>query len=357
MVDQLLRAAGYLAVLISPALLALSGWVGEPYLLVGTVLIAFPLARSVFGAVDTREPPDWDERIAGALDRLPMVYIVFLLGALVVLVANLARSEPSITASFGWVLSLWLTLLFSTCVAHELLHRPGRVDRTCGHLLAGLAGYAILGYEHNRHHRLPGNTAAAEWPRVDESVWRFALRRLRVIVPETLGSRGLAIAGAQGSPVVRNLRLAIAMSVATLTAFAIGAGWAGAAIYMVTIGLVGLSMQLVTYMQHWGLGDDNLENARRRELAWDSDCRFQAWVTLSLSLHQVHHRSDRRPYYRVGLAPDSPRLPAGYVLLMFAAIVPSLWRRVMIPALTYWQAHPMAPLSSGRRVACVALYR
>ena len=357
MADQFFRAAGYLTVLIAPVLLALSAWLDKPYLLFGTVLLLYPLARVIFGPVGASASIDWDERIAWSLDRLPWVYVALLAGALAVLNARLSSTELTIAAGLGWTLSLWLTLVFATCVAHDLLHRPGRVDRTLGHLLAGLSGYPILGYEHSRHHRLPGNTAAAEWPRFDESVWRFATRRLRAILPETLGRRGLAMAGAPGSPIARNLRLAVATTLGTWSAFAFGAGWAGASVYASTIGLVGLSVQLVTYMQHWGLGNDNLDDARAREVAWDNDCRFQAWVTLSLSLHQAHHRNGTRVYYRVGLAPDSPRLPTGYVLLMFAAIVPPLWRRIMTPALSYWKAHPSAPLSAGRRVACIAIYR
>ena len=110
-------------------------------------------------------------------------------------------------------------------------------------------------------------------------------------------------------------------------------------------------------MQHWGLGDDHLSDARDRSLAWEDDCRFQGWMTLNLSVHQSHHDDPASPYYRLGLASGSPRLPAGYILLLFAALIPGLWRRVMKPALDYWLTHEGSPPSAGRRVACVAVYR
>ena len=357
MAYQLRRAAGYLAILIAPALLALSAWTDEPFLVVGVVMLVFPLARVAFGVVDPSGPAGWDSRVAAALDWLPRVYVAVLVVAVAMLLMRLSRSEVSVAAAIGWSLSLWLTMLFATCVAHELLHRPERTDRTVGHLLAGLTGYPILGYEHSRHHRLPGNTAAGEWPRIDDTVWRFAVRRLSAILAETVGARGLAIAGRSGSPVVRGLRIAMATTCATLAVFGATAGWAGMAIYAAVIGLVGVGIQLVTYMQHWGLGDDSIEDAKVREGSWDSDCRFEAWVTMGLSLHQVHHRDGSRTCYRIGLAADSPRLPSGYVLLMFAALVPPVWKRVMLPALAYWRAQPSAPLSAGRRIACVALYK
>jgi len=357
MASQLLHAAGFLAILIAPTLLALAAWLDEPFLLPGVVMLVFPLARVIFGPVEGSAPRIWNETIGKALDRLPGFYSALLVGSLAAILTRLSIAEATLASSLGWTLSLWMTFVFATCVAHDLLHRTGMAERTIGHVLAGMVGYPILGYEHSRHHRLPGNTAAAEWPRVDETMWCFAMRRLKVDLSETLGGRGLAIAGASGSPVVRSLRLASSATGATLAVFGITAGWTGAAVYLATIALVALSVQLVTYMQHWGLGDDNLDDAKAREVAWDSDCRFQAWVTLGLSLHQDHHRNGTRPYYRIGLAADSPRLPAGYVLLMFAAFVPPVWRRVMSPALDYWRAHPLAPMSSGRRVACVAFYR
>jgi alkane 1-monooxygenase len=142
-----------------------------------------------------------------------------------------------------------------------------------------------------------------------------------------------------------------------LAFFTLAAGWTGALVYAAVSIMVAFSMQLVTYLQHWGLGDDNLPDARRGDYAWESDCRFQAWVTMGLSLHQSHHHDGSQPYYRAALSADSPRSPAGYVLLMFASLVPPLWWRVMAPALSYWRAQPTKPLSSGRRLACVGFYR
>jgi hypothetical protein len=57
---------------------------------------------------------------------------------------------------------------------------------------------------------------------------------------------------------------------------------------------------------------------------WEEDCRIQAWITMNVSLRDGHHRDSRLPCYRLGMRPDSPRLPAIYVLLMFASLVPPL---------------------------------
>ena len=135
------------------------------------------------------------------------------------------------------------------------------------------------------------------------------------------------------------------------------AGLAGVLLYLSVSAAVTLGVQLINYIQHWGLGDDRLGSRAAEGLAWEDDCRFQAWITLAISLHRAHHRDSRRPYYRIALERDSPRLPSGYLVLMVLCLVPALWRRMMLPALEHWERHPEQPRSPGRRLHCFVLPR
>ena len=353
-----LAAGGFLSVLLAPALLALAAVIDAPLLVVGVVLLVFPVMRLVFGGVAPSGQPALHWRVAGALDQLGLLYAAALAAGVAAVLWRLQLAPSAWPTAIGWALSLWATLIFATCIGHDLLHRRGRQHRVLGHVLAGMAGYPILGYEHTRHHRLPGSTSAAEWPRADESVWQFAPRRLRALLPETIGARGLLVAGSAASPTVRGMRIATGAMLTTFALFAVLGGVAGALAYGLAALLVAFAVQLVTYLQHWGLGDDNCADARASGgRSWECDCRFQAWVTMGLSLHQAHHAEGTRPYHLVGLAPDSPRLPMGYVLLMVVAMVPSVWRWVMAPALAYWKANPRAPVSAGRKLTCIGYYR
>lgn len=355
---QTRHAAGFCAVLLAPLLLGWAAWVDEPFLCVGTVFVVFPLARSVFGAVGTQPASALEGAVLRAAIALPLVYIATLVLALGLLLRTVGAEPLTSSALVGWTLSVWVTLTFATCVAHELLHRRAALDRRFGHVLAGVAGYAVLGYEHVRHHHRRGDTRAAEWPRITESVWQFAWRRAGLIAKEALGPRGAAVAGPARSPTTIGLRMGLLATATAATAFTWAQGWQGLLVYGSAITLVWFAMQLVTYLQHWGLGDDSIADARQREAAWEDDCRFQSWVTLGLSLHQAHHRDGARPFHALSVTPDSPQPPAGYVLLMVAALCPPLWRRVMLPALAYWKDVPSAVRpSAGRRIACVAPYR
>ena len=350
-------ASGYGVIFAPPSLLATSAAVGEPWLVFAVVLTLFPLARLLFGALSPGPAPLWNEHVALLLESLPRVFPFVLAGAVAAVLTTWHGEAPTATEAMAWTLSFWVTLVLATCVAHELIHRIGPRDRLAGHVLAGLTGYPVLGYEHLRHHRLAGSTSQAEWPRLDESVWQFALRRLVRVGRETLGPSGLVWRREGRSPTVRGLRWSLATTLVTCCLFGLAGGWVGVAVYGVAMLLVSFAMQLVTYMQHWGLGDDAAAVGRGRELAWEDDCRFQSWLTLGLSLHQRHHDAPGHAYFRIGLSPASPRLPIGYLLLMFAALVPPLWRRVMEPARQHWLRDPQAPASAGRRIVCTTAYR
>ena len=132
----------------------------------------------------------------------------------------------------------------------------------------------------------------------------------------------------------------------------LGGGRSGLLLYVALIGLMLFGMQLMTYIQHWGLGGQR-ELGNEHVYGWEDGCRLQGWLTLNLSFHDAHHQMPSLPFYRLSLSEGSPRLPAGYVVMMGAALVPSLWRRLMEPALHHWMTNPYRPIAPGRRLICI----
>ena len=355
---QWAMAAGYSLILLLPVLLMVGMWLNVPVLAFALVMLVFPLARVVLGGAHPQPAILWSEGVATFLDRLPVAYAGVLLVALLLFGVELVQRPPATALSaVGAGLSLWAALLFGTSVAHDLIHRRQRRDAKVGRFLAAVAGYPLLEFEHLSHHACAGDTGLAEWPRLDESVWRFSWRRVCRIA-STVSARTSSIAGHRiSSPLVKSAYRATAMTLATWAAFAVAAGPIGFYIYGGAVAGVTLAIQISTYLQHWGLGDDSIPDAGANHFAWEDDCLFQSWMTLNLSFHQSHHRVSREPYYRISVAPDSPRLPAGYVVLMFVCFFPPLWRKAMLPALSHWKSHPRQPISPGRNLTCFALYQ
>jgi fatty acid desaturase len=356
MLRQLFQAGGFLCVLIVPVLLVIGVAADTPILAFAVVMLGLPLLRPLVGPLPD-EPIQWREWIGTALHLLPAVYGVLLIGTVSLVLLQLrTHGIPSFGYGVAIGLSLWMTFLLSTCVSHELIHQRRWLHSSLGAALAGIAGYPLLQQEHMSHHARPGNTANAAWPRTDESAWYFAWRRSKVIVTEAYGPDSPLWGTASSTRATSALRLATGLCLAAAAAFWLATGLGGLVLYGCVAAGVCFGVQLITYIQHWGLGDDRQGESARQGLGWEDDCRLQAWLTLGVSLHHRHHQRSHLPYYHLTLAKDSPRLPANYVILLVLCLIPPLWTRAMQPALRHWEANPSQPRSSGRRITCFYIY-
>ena len=97
-------------------------------------------------------------------------------------------------------------------------------------------------------------------------------------------------------------------------------------------------LNLVTYVQHWGLGKTGAPGLGQQDhVAWDDDCRLQRWVVLGLSAHNEHHWSPRRAYFLNGFVRGAPTLPASYSIMVLLALFPAAWRKAMAKARAAWE--------------------
>ncbi|UUX95366.1 fatty acid desaturase [Aquabacterium sp. J223] len=356
MLRQLFQASGFLCILVAPSMLMIGIAVDTPILAFAVIMIGLPLLRPLTGPLPD-EPIQWRESIATALHLLPVAYGALLISTITFVLHELrTHGIPSFGYGMAIGLSLWLILLLSTCVAHELIHQRQRLHCWLGVALAGFAGYPLLHQEHFGHHARPGDTEGAAWPRTHESACSFAARRIKVTVMEAYGPASPLWLRPPSTRATSALRVATGVCLATAAAFWMAAGFGGLVLYVCVVGGVCFGVQLITYIQHWGLGDDRQGASATQGLGWEDDCRLQAWLTLGVSLHHQHHKRSHLPYYHLTLADDSPRLPANYVILLVLCLVFPLWLRSMQPALKHWEANPSDPRSSGRRLTCFYAY-
>ncbi len=346
-------ALGYLAIFLPFALLIVGQAIGAPYLATAVIFGLGPLSRPLLGNVSD-DLPEWDERTATFLDRLPVAYAAafpLLLGWVLI---DIAAHPPAQVQTWIWLgLSLWTCLFFAVVVAHELIHQGGH-RRRIGWLLAGAAGYPLLAHEHLPHHSTSGNVDLAEWPRRDESLWAFVARRTRRAIRSAAEHNAILAARRGRIAVHGGLPEAITATIIVAVTFAWAAGLAGLALYLCVAAGVHFGVQAITYLQHWGLGVDSVEGADEGRFAWEDRCQFQVWLMMHLALHHAHHQRSSTPYYRLAPHPRSPRLPAGYVLLLFASFFPPLWRWLMTPALESWKHNPDAHVEPVRwRLVCL----
>lgn len=231
--------------------------------------------------------------------------------------------------------------------SHELMHQKDRAERWLGDILLAMVLYSHFRSEHLLvHHRYVGTPRDPVTARYNEGFHRFYPRVLK----ESLLSAFRAEAAQQArrsrpwtdisNPFWRYWALQGAM---LALAFAIG-GWSGLALFLVQAGTAVWQLELVNYVEHYGLtrkhlGDGKYEHVLPRH-SWNSAQKASNWLLINLQRHSDHHyKPDRRfPLLQNHSDADAPQLPYGYPVMTVAAMIPPLWRRIMNPRVQKWRA-------------------
>jgi alkane 1-monooxygenase len=223
-------------------------------------------------------------------------------------------------------------------VAHELGHRRRALDRGVAQALLHASWYSHFYVEHNEgHHYNVATPHDAATARLGEGFWLYLPR----VVFQTFTSAlrtGRQMALRQGrsgwgvaNPTVR--MVCVQALLAVVCAFALG--WIGLA-YWFLVGLVGiLHLELVDYIEHYGLSRARLADGSYEPVAprhsWNSDHLFGRLLLFELPRHSDHHAQAARPYQALRSVDGAPQLPFGYPAMMILALLPPVWKRIMDP--------------------------
>lgn len=355
-----IKRYGYLIFLGIPALpfigVALGQATGYPnvsaFFTVAYVFGLIPVLDALIGR-DPHNPSPDDERTLGT-DRYYRVLtivcvplMIVTLGATAYLAANLA--------GLNWL--GWLGMAISTGlvggalainVAHELIHKDSRLERTCGGLLLALVCYGGFKVEHVRGHHVhvstPRDASSASF---GQSLYHFLPR---AIVLNTVNAWRLEAARLRnlGRPVIsRHNELLIwsSLSVAIAAGFYIWLGAAGLAFFLIQSLIAVTLLETVNYIEHYGLrrrlrSDGRYERTTHLH-SWNSNFLLTNLLLFQLQRHSDHHAYPKRRYQVLRHFDDSPQLPAGYAAMFVLAWIPPLWRRVMDPRVrAYYRDEP-----------------
>ncbi len=335
-----LRPAGYWLVFTVPALLPLTWWLievsAQPLWTLLPVLWLYgllPIADWLIGR-DPAPPGSADDHW---INRR-LVPLLCLPVQLLVLFWALGQLEAlPLWARLWWLISLGsVGGVLAINVAHELIHRKSRLDRTVGGLLLSTVNYAGFKIEHVRgHHVWVATEHDASSARRGRNLYTFIPRALvlNTIRAWQLESRRLARIG-KSAWSLRNELIGWYLVVFVLAAVA---WWLHGGVGLVGFFVQGLiaaiTLEMINYIEHYGLERRRLANGRlERPLprhSWNSDYWLSNAMLLQLQRHADHHAHPSRPYTRLQSHLDAPQLPAGYAGMMSLAMIPPLWRRVM----------------------------
>ena len=209
-------------------------------------------------------------------------------------------------------------------VAHELIHRKSRWMVALGRLLLCTVMYEHFFIEHVRGHHLRigtdgdpatarfGETYGQFWRRTVRaqfaSAWRLEAKRLGDEEMRWYDPRMLR------SAVVHGVLAEVALAAAVLAVF-------GPAALVVLLGQAYVAVRLleaVNYFEHYGL---RRQGRKVRPVdSWDSESWFTLFALVGLSRHADHHAYAARPFQALRTWEASPKLPAGYVVMVLMVI-------------------------------------
>lgn len=248
----------------------------------------------------------------------------------------------------GGVLSVSLmNATGGTVTGHELTHRTASpFDLFMGRWMLAFTADTSFAIEHvYGHHARVATPADPATARRGESYYGFTVRstiqgyvHAYQLEKARLAKLGKSIWNPLSSPFMRGNLENIALFIA---AYAI-AGWAGVGLWAI-IAMVGKQfLELTNYFEHYGLVRVPNQPVQPRH-SWNSNHWMSTNVLFSLARHSHHHAQAEAPYWTLRAYPNAPLLPAGYLSMILIALVPPLFKRIMVPALNEWDEKQATP--------------
>jgi alkane 1-monooxygenase len=248
-------------------------------------------------------------------------------------------------ASLGFVgwwlaflsLGLWLGQV-SNSNAHELIHSGDPRLRATG---AAIFCSLLFGHHVSAHrlvhHRFVATSDDPNSADAGESFWAFLPRAWigsfiagyemeRALMRPRFGRKARRL-----HPYAQQ----IGTSALMLVLIGLTLGVPGICVWLMLCAHAQLQLLLSDYVQHYGLVRAKMPGGRTEPVgprhAWNAPHAFSGLAMLNAPRHSDHHQRPGRPYGQLALDPGVPMLPHSLPVMATAALVPTVWRRMMDP--------------------------
>lgn len=258
---------------------------------------------------------------------------------------ELASGTFTFIGSIGWIVSIGIVGGLGINVAHELIHKDDKLETRAGGFLLSLVCYAGFKVEHLRGHHVHVSTPEdASSSRYNQSLYNFLPQAYvrNFLNAWKLEAERLQRKGHKTVSWHNELIWWYSLSALVLAAFTIAFGWLGAVFFLGQSFIAFTLLEIVNYLEHYGLHRRKLENGRYErtgpEHSWNSNYFLTNVFLFHLQRHSDHHAWAKRRYQILRHHDVAPQLPAGYSAMIVLAMFPPLWRRVMNPRVeAYYQ--------------------
>lgn len=299
------------------------------------VFLVIPLVDGVLGVDESSKSEEsfiWSSR-DGVYTGILVAQVISQIGLLFALGHWWTTTQVESWVWVGWILSVSLSVGgVGITVAHELVHRQARWQRTLGKVMLMGVLYMHFSIEHVRgHHASVGtNEDAASAPR-GMSVYRFLMRTvpLQWWSAWELERKRLVKHGRAVWSIHNEMLWFLVCQLLWLVLLTSMFGLVFLPVYLVVAALSFGLLEVVNYIEHYGLRREIRGHGRYEavgpEHSWNSNHRLSRALLFELSRHSDHHLHALKHYQKLANGERSPQLPSGYPGMVLLALVPPVW--------------------------------
>lgn len=219
--------------------------------------------------------------------------------------------------------------------AHELLHRPTRLEGRLSELLLLFVNYMHFRIEHpmghHAHVATPKDPASS---RRGEGFYPFFKRSWFGSYQSALQIESQRVQKRYGRfwhPENRMILYALLPAALFFGIFFL-VSLEGAVFYLAQAFLAQALLEVINYIEHYGLSREQ-RNGRYEPVtahhSWEANQKVSNYLLFNLQRHPDHHLHALRPYQTLRHCPESPKLPYSYSTMALIALIPPLWFRIM----------------------------
>lgn len=274
---------------------------------------------------------------------IPLLFVPVLI-ALTVWSVMQSNSQSGI-AFAGLAISVGIVNgILGFTLAHEFIHRHSWIQKIAGHLLLLQNNYPYYSIEHIRGHHVYACTEKdPHTAGIDESFYRFLPRAILYTFLNAweIESNRLQQRKKNLISLHNQVLQFIMLQFFCYALIIVFAGWKPFLFFLFQSAIAILLLNITGYLQHYGLKRKETSQGRVERIAahhaWSSRPGKDGLNLFHLGDHADHHMHPGHSYEQLVHHHDSPQQPTGYTGMMWLALVPPLWFRVMnkrIPSFT-----------------------
>lgn len=220
--------------------------------------------------------------------------------------------------------------------AHELSHKPDRLDHILSHLALVPSGYNHFRVEHPYgHHKRAATPEDPASSKMGETFYQFlprtvigSLKSAIEIETNRLKRKGLSF-WSKDNELLQGWAMTTTFHSAMLAIFG-----KGILPYLATQSAYSITLfEIINYIEHYGLLRQKDENGKyertKPEHSWNNNNIVTNLFLYQLQRHSDHHAYPTRPFQALRHFDEAPELPSGYASMLLPALIPSWWFKIM----------------------------